>query len=135
MFFTTAVLAVEQCHTGSWYDPNRNGEGINIEFLDGLVVGYIYTFDNHGKQIWFTMLGDKILTIETTVVVDDVDFLTKTVDTGVAEIDMITDNVLVFRYNLLLTHNGDGDFYLCDDPSCKGERVYERLTQPIPCVK
>lgn len=127
------AFAVDSCHTGSWYDKKRNGEGINIEFLKGAVVGYIYTFDEYGRQIWYTMYGDEVLTIETTVVLDDSDFVTKTVDTGVASIKMITDDVMHFRYNFILEHDGDGDFYLCEDDRCKGERVYERLTQPIPC--
>jgi hypothetical protein len=135
LMLSTSVFAVEQCHTGSWFNPDRNGEGINIEFNDGLVVAYFYTFDQDGQQVWYTMVGDRVLTIETTVIVEDEsDFITKTVDSGVADIEIITDNVLVFKYNLILDNDGD-EFFLCEGDQCKAERVYERITQPIPCGK
>ena len=61
-------MALDACYTGSWYDTQRDGEGINIEVLEELTVAYFYTFDKNDNQAWFTLLGDKILTMHQTVI-------------------------------------------------------------------
>ena len=47
--------------TGSWYDPERDGEGYNIEIwgddLDPQVLAYFYTYDEAGNQMWLVGSG------------------------------------------------------------------------------
>ncbi|RFF26921.1 MULTISPECIES: hypothetical protein [unclassified Wenzhouxiangella] len=39
--------------SGSWFDPDRSGEGIVVHTLDnGTVLNYFFTFDENGKQQW-----------------------------------------------------------------------------------
>ena len=44
--------------TGSWYDPSHDGEGFNIEILNGNVpLLYWYTYDESGNQRWLVGVG------------------------------------------------------------------------------
>ena len=47
--------------TGSWYDPERDGEGYNIEIvgssLDPQLLAYFYTYDGGGNQMWLVGAG------------------------------------------------------------------------------
>ena len=40
--------------SGSWYDPERNGEGFIIQYIDdSQAIVYWFTFDENGAQRWF----------------------------------------------------------------------------------
>lgn len=44
--------------SGSFYDPNRSGEGLIIQWLDdGRVLVIMFTFDPNGNQMWLTGTG------------------------------------------------------------------------------
>jgi hypothetical protein len=47
--------------TGSWYDPERDGEGYNIEIigssLDPQLLAYFYTYDDDGNQMYLVGSG------------------------------------------------------------------------------
>ncbi len=46
-------------HTGSWYQPDQDGQGFAIEIVPGetekekVAVAYWYTFDENGRPIWY----------------------------------------------------------------------------------
>ena len=45
--------------SGSWYDPERSGEGITIQLLDsGAFLTYLFTFDENGNQQWMFGVQD-----------------------------------------------------------------------------
>ncbi len=45
-------------YSGSWYDPNHNGEGFAIEILaNGLAQITWYTYDKAGQQAWIAGIG------------------------------------------------------------------------------
>jgi hypothetical protein len=45
--------------SGSWYDPDHNGEGFNLEVLiDGRAVVYWFSYDPQGNRRWFYGLGE-----------------------------------------------------------------------------
>jgi hypothetical protein len=139
MLISSSSLALDSCFTGSWFDPVRDGEGINIEVNDGLVVAYFYTYDRRQEKTWFTLLGDQVLVImDTFKVVDKYqDFKTQTVLVGSASIEPLTPNAVYFVYQFDLEYK-NGIKYECittDNFSCKGTYLYRRLTQPIPCGK
>jgi CubicO group peptidase (beta-lactamase class C family) len=52
--------ALDKRFSGSWYNPETNGQGINLEILDDSkrLVGYWYTFGASGERRWFTFDGD-----------------------------------------------------------------------------
>ena len=56
-------------HSGTWYNPNRNGEGFVFEVVEGQdqssIVAYYYTYDQ-GRQMY--LLGSKSFTAGTTSV-------------------------------------------------------------------
>lgn len=38
------VFALDRCNDGSWYNPDTNGIGLNIDVSDEFVVAYFYTY-------------------------------------------------------------------------------------------
>jgi len=45
--------------SGSWYDPERDGEGFALELLaDGRPVAYWFTYDVDGNQAWMVGIGE-----------------------------------------------------------------------------
>jgi len=132
--FSTTAFALDACYTGSWFDPLRDGEGINIEANDQNVVAYFYTFDRNDRKAWFTLIGDRVLAIFDTILIDDkyLDFRTETVLVGSAIIEPLTNNDLYFQYQFDLEYK-NGIKYECVGDICTGNYLYRRLTQPIPC--
>jgi CubicO group peptidase (beta-lactamase class C family) len=56
----TVTFPLSSDLNGSWFNPQTNGQGINIEILDGgqAFVGYWYTYEPAGgQQRWFTLQG------------------------------------------------------------------------------
>ena len=55
--------------TGSWFDPDRAGEGFIVEALaDGRALIYWFTYDPQGNQAWF--VGDAPIGADGTVMLD-----------------------------------------------------------------
>ena len=133
LLLSTNLWAIDSCHTGSWYDPDRAGEGITIEVIGDVTVVYFYTFDRWDDQVWYTMIGDRRLVMYSSLIIpDDDEFFTKQVIVGDADIEILTDDVIFFNYDRALEYF-NGDLYSCVGDICKGSYVYRRITQPIPC--
>ena len=45
---------------GMWYNPDQSGTGFGIDVQDGKLFGAYYGFDEQGKQIWLTFVGDLV---------------------------------------------------------------------------
>lgn len=57
--------------TGSWYDPEQSGHGINLEFLpDERLIGYWYTFDADGNPAWLVFEGTHTATMAEVTVLE-----------------------------------------------------------------
>jgi len=133
---STTAQALDPCMTGSWYDPEQSGFGVNIEAHDVYTASYLYTFDGDSRPVWYVMLGDKILTMSVAYVLDDDDFITKEVEVGVAEIIPITDGVIRFRYSLIAEVDPDGGgVRICRGDHCDGDYIFKQLTRPLECEK
>jgi hypothetical protein len=54
-----ANIAYAECYTGSFYDPDKKGEGFNLESLPNSagLVAYFYTYKFEEEE-FFVMLGD-----------------------------------------------------------------------------
>ncbi len=55
---TSQATLLTSKHTGSWYQPDQDGQGFAIEIVPGendqkLAVVYWYTFDEEGRPTWF----------------------------------------------------------------------------------
>ncbi len=62
-------LAGALAYSGTWYDPEHDGEGFMVQILeDGRVFLNWYTYDDQGQQMWLTGLGELS---GNTVVVDE----------------------------------------------------------------
>jgi len=137
--FSINAFALDECFTGSWYDKNRSGEGINIEVNKGgaLTVAYFYTFDEDRRQTWFTFVGEKTLTMYQTVLLDYDDFITDEESIGVGVVEPVTNDVLIFAYDRLIKWLPlEEKFVLCNGKfeTCSATYIYRRLTQPVACA-
>ena len=45
---------------GMWYNPDQSGTGIGIDVQNGKLFGAYYGYDEQGKQIWLTFVGDLV---------------------------------------------------------------------------
>jgi len=62
-------LAGALAYSGTWYDPEHDGEGFMVQILeDGRVFLNWYTYDDQGQQMWLTGVGELS---GNTVVVDE----------------------------------------------------------------
>jgi hypothetical protein len=53
-------VPTDTCFTGSWFNPDTNGQGLNFEVLpsESRLVGYWYTFSEDGaERVWYTLDG------------------------------------------------------------------------------
>ncbi|MGB5292522.1 MAG: hypothetical protein WBN41_13855 [Lysobacterales bacterium] len=54
----TSAYIVNSSISGTWYDPNRSGEGFMIDVArDGIVAVSYYTYDKQGRQMWIIGAG------------------------------------------------------------------------------
>lgn len=54
-------VEVDEAVSGSWFDPERNGEGAVLHLLpDGRAMHYTFGFDNEGRQHWLLGVGTQL---------------------------------------------------------------------------
>ena len=132
LLISSSAFALDSCYTGSWYDPARDGEGISIEVLGATTAGYFYTFNSNGKQQWFTLIGDSVLTMYSTQLVSGNPFTSQTEAVGMAEITPLTNDTLSYEFDQEFRYK-NGVLKPCNGNTCEGSYTYIRLTQPVPC--
>jgi len=133
LLISTSAFAsgsLPSCYSGSWYDTDRNGEGIDLQVLEHTNLFYFYTFV--GKdQMWFTGLGkDTNFTLYYTTKSHENPFITSTDPIGTATIKFVDNDVMLFTFDVP-NKPPAGDW--CLETSCSGKYVYERLTSLIKC--
>ncbi len=45
---------------GTWYNPEQSGTGFSIDVQNGKLFGVYYGYDEQGKAIWLTFVGDLV---------------------------------------------------------------------------
>jgi len=57
-FSAAAAAQIDAGFSGLWFDPQRNGEGLQLEILDAdhALLGW-YTYNDEGEQRWFQGVG------------------------------------------------------------------------------
>lgn len=135
LMISMPLMAMDACFTGSWYSPDRSGEGITLEVLDNKTVGYFYTYGSEGRAWYALVEGDSenILTMYGTAKVSEIPFSVSTFDVGTASITAIDSDTLKFSYSLVIDIDNVDVNPWCLSGFCKGDYKYARLTQPIPC--
>lgn len=133
------AFAFDECAAGSWFDPARDGEGINVEVLDDQVVAYFYTFDGD-RQTWFVMVGDRPesgavrLGAFQYVKLSESPFEVWEIEVGSASLEYLGAGEMLFSFEFQI------DPYIpnvalpyCLAGHCQGEYIYSRLTGPPDC--
>lgn len=141
---TTPAFALDRCLSGSWYEPFTEGEGINLEISDELVVGYFYTWKD-GFRDMYTLTGYNETDASNAPWFDEfvtltghasflLDGLHQTFQVGHAAIEVLSDDILILAWEWEADW-GDSDTPIpqCTRYECSGVRVMLRLTQPIEC--
>lgn len=121
LFFAITAQA-NTCLSGSFYDPEAPGSGINVEVLEDQTVVYFYREDND----WFIMQDNTVYQ----------NWAGDVTEVGVGDLVWVDDDNVVFSYNLLLdVHmiSFERPIPWCLRSDCKAEFEYVRLTQPNPC--
>ncbi len=128
LLLSGSVFALDSCITGSWYSPERDGEGINIEVLEDGDLLYFYTYRNQ-KQVWFVSIDGVIYTTRKG---SKEPFSVDTFEVGTSLIEVHDNDNLTFTFKLDLDIDRNAAIPWCLT-QCYGEYSYERLTQPVKC--
>ena len=128
LLLSGSVFALDSCITGSWFDPERDGEGINIEVLEDKTLVYFYTYRNQ-KQVWFISVDNVVYT--TRKKTED-PFSVDVFEVGSASIVAHDNDSLTFRFKLDIDIDRNAAIPWCLT-QCFGEYEYVRLTQPVAC--
>ena len=122
-----AVIEMDACMSGSFYDPEAPGEGINVEVLDSTIVVYFYGRDGD----WFIFQGDE----------NGLDMYQPhngSVDkVGNGYFIPVDDNTVEFGFDMQLDLRDitfERPIPWCLRSDCAQAFVYKRLTAPIPCA-
>jgi hypothetical protein len=66
-----AIFFGDSSFTGSWYDPNRSGEGYIIEMLeDGRAILLWYTYDLEGNHMWLIDSNGEVTQTDSGIILD-----------------------------------------------------------------
>jgi hypothetical protein len=136
--FSLNAVALDPCYTGSWYDPERDGEGLVIEVLGDTTLAYFYTYSFHNSgQEWFLFQGDgAILDAFDTIKHSEDPFVAEVFDVGYAVIEPVNENEITFLHSYVLdleVLSEENPSPWCLHEACTREYNYIRLTQPIDC--
>jgi hypothetical protein len=121
------AVSIDACMSGSFYDPEAPGEGINVEVHDDFILVYFY--DMSGE--WMFLQGDD----------NGLDMYQPWAD-GVSKvgsgyfIPLDNDNV-EFGFDQMLDLRNvtfERPIPWCLRSDCEFAKVLVRLTQPIPCA-
>ena len=135
LLWISVSQAFNDCQAGSYYSPDRVGEGINIEIIDAnTMVAYFYTFGSEGRA-WYTMIGEGAMPLYGTLKNSEEPFETETWEVGSATVTFLDEHSLLFSYDLVIDIDqpfGGGTPW-CLSGYCSGKYEYVRLTVPIGC--
>lgn len=129
LIFSLPIHALDSCYTGSWADPDRDGEGITIAVLDdGRTLSYFYTFGSEGRA-WYVMVGgpDGLLDVYGADKQSEDTFSAFTSEVGAALIIPIDGDTITFEYDLELDIDRDASIPWCLGGHCSGAYTYRRL--------
>ena len=131
-----SAQAMDQCMTGAWYSPDKDGEGIELTVLDDSLYGYLYTYKGTSPD-WYVFAGpfgkNKVNLYKPIKTSNP--WKATVHEVGTMGYDVIDDNHITFTMKLQMDLWRDVTFPLCL-LDCTRVFEYERLTElpQIPCL-
>jgi len=122
------LFALDKCMTGSWYDPDNSGSGVDIQVLGDFTTVKYYAYGS-SRQAWYVMNGEGG-NLNMIATVYDAGVVTEH-DVGSAHIEQIDNNTITFDFDINI--DVDNGFNWCLSDFCQGNLTYTRITTPIPC--
>ncbi len=61
------LTAKTEPFNGTWFNPDQSGTGFSIDVQNGKLFGVYYGYDEQGKVIWLTFVGDLVASEQTNV--------------------------------------------------------------------
>lgn len=121
------AVSIDACMSGSFYDPEAPGEGINVEVHEDFIIVYFY--DASGS--WMFLQGDD----------NGLDMYQPYGDGQVHKVGdgffiPLNDNEVNFGFDQLLDIRDvtfERPIPWCLRSDCEFDKILTRLTQPIPC--
>lgn len=129
------LQAFDTCLSGNFYDPERDGEGIQLEMLGDVTAGFFFTHGSRGT-VWYALLasdGSGELDMYGMDKLSEYPFKTRSLITGNATIGFVDEDTLKFSYSLEFDIDRNANIPWCMHGGCVGKHLYTRLTQPFPC--
>lgn len=127
LFLATPVYAFDQCMEGAWFDPNRDGEGIVFEVIDGTTFGFFYTYGMGLSQQWYTFDGvGPVMSLRQTRVQSFDPLSVINDEVGSIVLTAIDVNTLHFVFSKTADFANNSIF--CFNGFCEFEYTYTRLT-------
>jgi hypothetical protein len=133
VLFIGPVYAIENCMTGSWFNPAIDGEGINIEVTNEKVVGYYYSW--YVERDLHTFQGDNDHPYEVSLYAYTAVLRSgalKNEWVGDVVIEAIDADTLRFMFLWKFDFHSTSSIPWCFT-GCSGNIEYTRLTQPVAC--
>jgi len=140
IFFSANAFSQDLCMSGSWYDTERDGEGIHLQIADTFLYGYIFEHRPGGME-WFTFLADRtedtiaddymIATLYRTVKLSESPYSSYSYPVGTVDMDFIDSGHITFvkdiKYDLMKLHDPNVSIPWCL-AGCTKTYEYVRLT-------
>ena len=138
MLFAAPALALDKCYSGSWYEPETSGEGIDLQISDEKVVLYRYAYLNGSPNYWTASVDNS-----DSAVLNFTAYQSMKVDSGIEVFDIgsitLTTNppensrmIMEWDYDIDLDKIGSGTLW-CLSGGCSGSQELTHLFQPIEC--
>jgi len=136
--FAVPALALDKCYSGSWYEPETSGEGIDLQISEGKVVLYRYAHLNGSPNYWTSSLNNS-----DSAVLNFTAYQTMRTATGIEVFDVgsitLTTNppensrmIMEWDYDIDLDKIGSGTPW-CLSGGCSGSKELSHLFQPVTC--
>ena len=134
MFASFNVLALDNCYSGAWASPERNGSGITLDVMDDLVVSHYYTWNFGPSRDMYVLVNDNvdgdIVTLNgyTSFMDDDWNYVERWV--GEATVEALDADTIQFSWKWkydYINQTPDTTIAWCLNSECEGSLTYTRV--------
>ena len=131
-----SAQAIDECMSGAWYAPDKDGEGIELTVLEDSLYGQVYTYHFNSPE-WYVFSGDMeddSYTLYKTIKTSD-PWKATVLEVGKMSLDVFDRDHIIFTMKLQMDLWRDVEFPMCLS-DCVTVFEYERLTElpKSPCL-
>ena len=132
LLISGSALGLDECLSGSWYEPATSGQGVNLEVHPEAVVAYFYTY--HTGKEFYVLVGenvedaDGVLQLRAFETVGESSFPKAELEVGYASFELLEDGTLLFQYDFQLDADRLPYAAIPWCIGCNGTLVLEQLT-------